>query len=297
MAEVLRKCGMCGAETPLYRCKTCTNFGTRVYRAQLAMSEKDRVAWQEAQGMQEFDKGEFLARAKNLMPKELAALMVTTMKEFKSRTSEVKMVGTGEFLDRFDLEAKYKNKPLRLAAVLKNARTLYCTIAETTLYEDMRYTTEDSISSKSRVETEAEISAEEKRKKTAEAVKKVKREPSAAGATHPLTPKQEEQVTKWVETIKKSKEAMDKVSLDVMVPEMQQYLPSYMQSEVAAVNAQIDVVSGEMGHTLANKQTNNFAKLSSDFKGAVEAVKECKRKSNVQFNEARKMLKKTADNQ
>ena len=52
---------------------------------------------------------------------------------------EVKMVGTGVFMDEEDLTEKYKGKPKRLAAILKNTDTYYDDRGEVLLYEDMTY--------------------------------------------------------------------------------------------------------------------------------------------------------------
>ena len=52
----------------------------------------------------------------------------------------VKIVLMG-WMDEADLEAKYKTKPDRLAAIKKNTRTYWCDIGEVWLYEDMEYET------------------------------------------------------------------------------------------------------------------------------------------------------------
>ena len=70
-------------------------------------------------------------------------------------SSKVQMMGNGTFLDEEDLKEKYKSKPLRLAAIMKNTQTFFYTTSEPLLYEDMEYTSNrtDSAAAKRTLET------------------------------------------------------------------------------------------------------------------------------------------------
>ena len=51
----------------------------------------------------------------------------------------MKFKGTGVFMDEEDLDKKYASKPLQLAAIKNNTRTMWDAVREVKLYEDVAY--------------------------------------------------------------------------------------------------------------------------------------------------------------
>ena len=106
----------------------------------------------------------------------LTKLIETTYTEGSTEMHEVKMVGTGEYLDEDDLKERYKNKPLRFAAIMKNANRFYCKVSEAMLFEDMKSASMETKGVKRTFERTASASNEETIKKvTAKREKRTKR--------------------------------------------------------------------------------------------------------------------------
>ena len=135
------KCSTCAAPGVDGRCKPCSAVAVRITRV-LSDDGKLKGVWK----LQDIDKTRFYQRAQGMYGDELTKLMYAEMEEATSLKTEVTLVGNGDFLDKEDLEDKYKKKPQRLAAILKNARQIYDEVSETWLIEDMSYASSSSAS-------------------------------------------------------------------------------------------------------------------------------------------------------
>ena len=72
------------------------------------------------------------------------------------------------------MEAKYASKPDQLQAVLQHARTLWCPVRQTLLYEDVRYTRET---------TDEEERTEERKRKVEAAAKPQAKKKAASSSS------------------------------------------------------------------------------------------------------------------
>jgi hypothetical protein len=162
-------------------------------------------------------------------------------------------VGTGEFLDQEDLEEKYKTKPQRSAAILKNAKTFWCSISETLLYEDMAYKSNRTDKAKATRAMETNVLAREsklrppKRPKTDAPnadglptqgnIEPPKKEPK------PMTSAQETAITKKIADLEKLKGTFDeKTNCLKSKEEWMKFVPSYVHDRAEVARAQVDMV-------------------------------------------------------
>ena len=101
------------------------------------------------------DKVVISQKAKDLYGEDLVAFLRQQYSATYEVSNKVQMMGNGTFLDEEDLKEKYKSKPLRLAAIMKNTQTFFYTTSEPLLYEDMEYTSNrtDSAAAKRTLET------------------------------------------------------------------------------------------------------------------------------------------------
>jgi len=181
-----------------FRCGKCNNLKSRVHRllkenlsarhAFSVMSKEQKAAWYR-------DNHEF-------MGKELAASLNEIAKQITSTESKSMFKGSGLLLDHDDFAEKYKNKPAQLAAVLKNARSFYCPVRETTLFEDTAYNSE-SLEAETKLDIhEVAISQDRVQKKAkAEAAPKPPKQDVPAGLSPSIKAKLEkmaEECRAWV---------------------------------------------------------------------------------------------------
>jgi len=96
--------------------------------------------------IKDVDKTAFFEQAQATFGGDLAKLMTSAIEETKVAKVEVELVGNGHFIDDYDLEEKYKNKPARLAAIKKNGRKVFDSVSECWLTEDMEYKSSTSAS-------------------------------------------------------------------------------------------------------------------------------------------------------
>eukprot|EP00959_Pyramimonas_sp_CCMP1952_P445850 9334578-Pyramimonas_sp.AAC.1 len=158
------KCGK--AKTPgAKRCHDCQSDATRMSRALKSLGGDMAERWRDAINTGGIDGEEFKKLASGKLPKEIAKMMEFRIEETFADECTLEMVGTGDFLDEEDMTEKYKNKPKRLAVILKNANRYYCDIAETEYIEDMTYKSRKSLVQKRSHKETCAASGEQKVKK------------------------------------------------------------------------------------------------------------------------------------
>ena len=118
------------------RCNDCNSLRMRLSRA-LAASPTEVKEKFDAQSS--VDKETFMQDCTALYGDALVKMITTTFTVSRTVENEVKLQGTGDFMDSPDLRERYKAKPKRLEAILKNAKKFEDTQSETMLYEDMTY--------------------------------------------------------------------------------------------------------------------------------------------------------------
>ena len=90
------------------------------------------------------NKDQVLSQCQNCFGEDIGKLIHHEWEQIESNEASMEFVGSGEWLDKMDMDAKYKDKPQRLAAIYKNTKTWTCPIGEVTLFEDMTYKSKES---------------------------------------------------------------------------------------------------------------------------------------------------------
>ena len=100
-----------------------------------------------------------------LMGPDLKSELSNLVEEEKTNKTELKLVGTGDWLDEVELKGKYKHNPARAAAIIANTKTHWCDIGKVKLFQDMRYTTQSADSETATTRQKRTIEQQETMKK------------------------------------------------------------------------------------------------------------------------------------
>ena len=133
----LRTCYSCGDPPATVKCKLCKPCdGSRKRIIRVADCD-DEIAksWTSMQ-----DKRAIVAKARGLYGESLLKMLRTTLTEEHTSEVSLQISGAGNFLDEEDIRDKYKARPRRLEAILKNAKRMMCPITKLELIEDIVFT-------------------------------------------------------------------------------------------------------------------------------------------------------------
>ncbi len=92
-------------------------------------------------GLTKEEKVKFFASNSKTFGDELSVAVQDVITRVLKQTEETEFKGTGGFMDEHDLREKYAKKPKQADAILKNTRSMFDTLREVMLYEDMVYST------------------------------------------------------------------------------------------------------------------------------------------------------------
>ena len=248
------------------------------------------------------DKAAFFRRAHDLYGEALVKCMRAAMEEAHTSHTEHELAGNGTFCDEEDLAEKYKNKPKRLEAIMKNTRKMWDSVGECYLYEDMSYVSSTSHKVAKTTTQKRTCHTEEKVKRAvAKRGPKEPKETSQPGdplVAKPLTEKQSKSVKKLISDITKGETALRKMYNDTFEKvdgevtdrpcSWVQFMPEHV---LKGAKADLIKAAGE----LQLLQEVSTAEASSDFKGIQdsghrlkESMKEVARKMKVQIGEAQR---------
>ena len=135
-------CVLCGGEQGLpgadrsFKCNPCNSLKSRLHRACLVGFDAKGAF----SNFSKTQKQEWFRKNHDTLGTDIPATFNEVVKHTQAKESRNAFIGNGDFMDLEDLEIKYKNKPKQLAAIVRNARSFYCDIRETMLYEDVKYT-------------------------------------------------------------------------------------------------------------------------------------------------------------
>ena len=272
------------------RCPKCQSVATNYCRVKKEMGAEKALVWNDALNTGKIDKQQFMADAREVMPKDLAKLVDQYLEELFLAEDEVAMVGTGEFLDEDDLKEKYAKKPQRLAAILKNAKRMWCNISECELIEDMKYQSKESSIRKRITMSGIKTEAQEKVKRV-----KVQKETPAEPASvdgeaklQDISPAQLTKISKWIEQVDKIVKELAGFVKTIEGAKWAEHLPQYVKLKLEAV-----IVSALASRaTLANltntkKTAAKISTIAKTIKDLQAEAKEAKRKYLLQMNEAK----------
>jgi hypothetical protein len=152
-----------------FRCGDCNSLKSRVTRLLKRGGHEHSASFKD---LSKEEKVEFFAKNSKCMGEELSVAVQDVITRVLKKTEEVEFKGTGEFIDEPDLREKYANKPEQANAIIKNSRSMFDSIRETTLYEDMAYSSK--VAQNEKLETSSGQSSTHDRYVKAKTVKKTK---------------------------------------------------------------------------------------------------------------------------
>ena len=240
------------------------------------------------------DKQKFFEAAQNATGADLAKLMTQELSELRTASSEVKLVGTGSFLDVEDLKEKYKAKPARLEAILKNARKIWDDVSECYLIEDMAYQSVTTAGESTTRTAKRTCETEEKVKKAK--VAKVKTEEENVpkdGETEdkPLGVSQLKWVEKQLTTLATNLEKIKAVEeefgpADKRAPFVE-HLPLYVLTSMTATSLEVDAFREMLLLVKEANKAAGFKNIQATAKELAANFKERHRRAVLQIAEAK----------
>jgi hypothetical protein len=154
-----------------FRCNPCNVWRKRLSTALLETAEEVRVSFKEDFTTEQ--QRAFKDRNQNTLAKDLPASLEAYVEEETVGWHDKSVCATGHFKDQEDLDEKYKNKPVQLANIYKNAPSHTCDIRGVTLWEDPDLKTKDETGEGTRMKAVRQL-----RQQQVGYVKKVKVAPS-----------------------------------------------------------------------------------------------------------------------
>ena len=119
-------CSLCGLEVDAgdivdgCRCRQCNALRIRLYR-KASQTEKSHFA-----KLNKPKTEEFYQNHHDKFKGDLAIALTTVIKDVVTVSEETGFKGAGHFMDKEDMEEKYKNKPGRADTIMKNCEQYYC---------------------------------------------------------------------------------------------------------------------------------------------------------------------------
>jgi hypothetical protein len=236
----------------------------------------DRAKIKQALKSNKVSKEEFTKNVQTLFGESLVKYIKTTYETLEEHETEVTLTGTGVFLDLEDLTEKYKNKPQRLAAIIKNCNRFSCPTSEVLLYEDMIYqsTRRDTdlykVSSKRQCVQDKKIAA----------IKQPKQEATGGDlALHdhpepkPLTDKQVDAINKTIATLVEDVKKLDGVWEELTSDKFKEYVPQVMASKIAMTKAKLEFTNTLVELAVKEKRGDPKA-VNEELRSTKAAVKE-----------------------
>ena len=254
------------------------------------MGAEKALVWDDALNTGKIDKEKFMAEARELMPKDLAKLVDDYLEEVMVAEDEVSMVGTGEFLDEDDLKEKYAKKPQRLAAILKNAKRIWCKNSECELIEDMKYQSKES-SIRKRIATSGMKAVAQQKVKRVKVQKEKPAEPASVDGEEKLVDLTEAQLTKvskWSEQAYKIVKELTDFVKTIEGAKWAEHMPQYVNLKLQAVIVSAEASQATLANLASTKKTAaKISTIAKTIKDLQAEAKEAKRKYLLQMNEAK----------
>ena len=147
--------------------------------------------WDDFLGMSKEHMEKYYKTGHGLMGKDLKAAIEETMSEYYSEKEMEAWIKDGKFLDKEDMEEKFKAKPHQLKSILANTKTHYCNVRDVLLYEDPEFVSQKKSTKESGKDSKRQISSD----KNLKAVK-VQKIPEEGGEPEALSAGQIKMLTK-----------------------------------------------------------------------------------------------------
>jgi len=293
-------CSVCRAECQGRRCNCCSAVANRICRLLANSSEEFKVKAAAVQNS--MTKEQFYELAKDKVGQDLEKLIVHTYSVTQVTVNIAEMQGTGEFLDEEELKIKYKDRPLRLQAILKNAAKMYHPTWECDVYEDTVFKRETRDSVKRTEEETLEASTTERVKKIKRAKVAPKPKNGDSDETDDKANELKQSTLTWVDkALTKSEELATKTSEIIGAVALEEnkdwvaFMPTYIITDARALSAKIVAFRSELELVKETKICAAIAGVRQQWKDIQEEHKETTRIYKVQKDEAAKVSDKKRD--
>ena len=287
---VLPKQCACGAMTDQKsgRCRECGNMAVRMSRVLANKSDEFKFAFES--GRHAIDKTEFANKCKGLFGDDLVAVMESVVNNTYVREQEVQCVGTGEYFDEVEMKEKYKNNPVRLAALLKQD-PFECPKTGIPLYEDMRFKRTFSDSSKTTQTQQMQLNMEDKIKRKAKAKPKPEAKSEQGGEPVELNERQLDAMDTLKESVEKSVVAINEKLTAIKDHEkLLAMVPGYVMTNNTALALKSEAYVEQLKMAAESKTCLDVKALLAEGKKLVSSMKEGKKQLALQADEANKVL-------
>jgi hypothetical protein len=273
-----------------YRCQACNST-----RVRLARVLKEHPSIEKPP-----DLGDAIRACRSEYGDDLVATCRATFTVTRTIESKVTMAGTGIFMDESDLDAKYKDKPTRLAAIKRNTKTFYCEIGEVHLYEDMSYKSGQEKAASSKRTSEALIDDINIKKLKPSKVKKQQaiqdETPLAIGDKPPpppklLSEKQKKLIAKMSTDLACQSQKLTETLQPLYSPTENSwvaFVPPYILGQADLAFAEKNNVLSALELALENA-SGNMKQISQTVNDAKDKLKTSIRRATLQMSEAQEM--------
>ena len=271
----LVKCIECGtAEGKVggnqsFRCGDCNSLKSRLQR----LFQKS-VIGTEFRALEKEKKQAFYRDNHEKMGADLTASVEEIVSRTVKHEESVLFQGTGEFIDEVDLRLKYTTKPGRAENIMKNTRTIYDNISETTLYEDMKYVSQ--VQQKDIVvdSHEQNLTQDRKLKRTGgEKKPKAKKEAEgAAAAETSIPPAQKVKLQKMVDALGASKLVVQDKLKEIAL--LSEYVSPAVVTKASALAHELDAVIASITLTLESN-AGDLAEIKEKSEDLKSQAKQC----------------------
>ena len=172
-------CYLCKENEPATagRCPGCNSLLART-RTQC----KPLGTWDEFLSVSKEHRTKFYKHGHGLMGDNLKASIEETISESYSEKEMEAWNKDGKFLDKEDMEEKFKAEPHQLKSIFANTKTHYCNVRDVLLCEDPEYMSQKKSSKESSKDSKRQISSDRNLKGV-----KVPKIPEEGGEPEPLS--------------------------------------------------------------------------------------------------------------
>ena len=194
-------CYLCTESPPVHggRCKPCNALFGRA-----RTTSKQIGTWDGFLDVSKEQRTYFYRHGHDAMGKDLKALIEETISESYSEKEMEAWIKDGKYLDKEDMEEKFKAKPHQLKSILANTKTHYCNVRDVLLYEDPEFVSQKKSTKESGKESKRQISSDRNSKAV-----KVPKITAEGGEPEALSAGQIKMLTKEAEALSTPEETLN----------------------------------------------------------------------------------------
>ncbi len=237
---------------PSWRCTACHTLKSRMQRL-LLNNGTLRDRWSQV-----VDKSEFYKKNHEAMGSELTVLINEHVMHYEKAKSSNQFEAKGDWVDEEELKQRYKGKDAQLKALQANGRRFFCDIRQTTLWEDIKYTSKSLEEQEMGKEWQTKTTSDRKRKGEKPPGASVKQPKCLKGppARKELSEQASKQLTKSRDKLQDIVVATEKLVTQGTQESYKAFVPDYALQEAKITAAQGKEVVAEMSIALSSNEAH-----------------------------------------